>query len=527
VNTTEDTHLVDLLLEFLRSFKSAESVDPELRAAISVSTGLEQNIVSALNDQRVVLLTGSAGSGKTHLLQAVRNKLEETVRVLDEPKAIRDKHVVMIQDATVLSPQERIDAVSGRSANRMGTLVAINEGPLREAAAIDGGEIFSDGVDLLHAAKRGQTGIFDQSKPTIVDMAAFDPLEARVLEQLLALPLLDKVIARISPSPHSMRRRAWKMLDSVEARRRVAEIIELARLVQPEWLFRDVWDFLADLVLGGSDEGEIPTSAWFWRIFYGDSGLSAALHHVADPLMFALPMVESRICYRQWDSEHLRLADNLQIIPFSSETNTSEPDWMTWIKTQYLILGADYDLPRHVHTTGQGRLSRSVWHANVPDLLKSINEYIVFGLKEGSATRLDLWVDHRVERRIKHHEGLIRLGEAASIGFKISASRVVANHPSGEIDSLGKERFLLHIQSNTALALDRARLRTLETARSLRIADRTHADLDWDLHAFFAQALLANYSTSAIDVFKIDVAAGQCSSSRYSISLEPPTIEEG
>jgi len=108
-------------------------------------------------------------------------------------------------------------------------------------------------------------------------MAAYDPLEADVVENILGLRVLRDVVAKIAPNPVPCGRRAWALLDSSEARMRVARIVQLARLTQPEWLFRDVWDFVADLALGGDDESDPPSSAWFWRVFYGETNLSTAI----------------------------------------------------------------------------------------------------------------------------------------------------------------------------------------------------------------------------------------------------------
>lgn len=33
----------------------------------------------------------------------------------------------------------------------------------------------------------------------------------------------------------------------------------------------DLWDFIADLVVGGSCQEDPPTSQWFWRVLYGSS----------------------------------------------------------------------------------------------------------------------------------------------------------------------------------------------------------------------------------------------------------------
>src|SRR5690349_13355781 len=66
---TERVSMREELLAFLGSFKNSESISPELRDAIQVSTSLEDHVLGAMRDGRLTLLTGSAGSGKTHLLE--------------------------------------------------------------------------------------------------------------------------------------------------------------------------------------------------------------------------------------------------------------------------------------------------------------------------------------------------------------------------------------------------------------------------------------------------------------------------
>lgn len=527
MKTADDlTALVPEFVEFLRSFKNAESLGPDLRTAISVSTNLDAVVAEALEGRRIVLVTGSAGSGKTHLLRSVVGQLPSGVKIVHEPRSVREKHVLVIPDATELSPEERIDLVRKAPATRLGTLIAINEGPLREAASASGGEVYQAATQLLHAAKRGESTAFQADAPTVVDMAAFDPLESRAIEAILALPIVGEAIAAVSSSPHSLRRRCWAQLGSPSARRRVADIVQLARLAQPEWLFRDIWDLVSDLVLGGDDACDPPTSAWFWRLFYGDSALANAIRQVADPVEFAIPSVESRIHFRDWTSTFLELFDGISFVPVSGASNFDQPDWSTWAKAQFLVLGKTCDLAKSVFRGGQGQLLEAVWSGDVSEIVRHVNQYMMYGLGDGSRTRLDLWVDHRVERRIRHHEGLIRLGDAPLSEFRVSASRIVINHPN-ETDVIGgKERFLFHDATGASLALDRPRLRTLETARSLRVADRTHADLDWDLHSFFARILRTRKSLDELDVYKLDVAAGESKVSKYQISTDPAVIEE-
>src|SRR5689334_192493 len=119
--------------EFLGSFKSAESLSRELQQAIAVDTGLEPVVNSALGNGRVIIIAGSAGSGKTHLVRSVVQTLASEVTIAHLGDRPRDSHVLVVEDATELDPDERISVVNSTARNRLGTLIAINEGPLLEA----------------------------------------------------------------------------------------------------------------------------------------------------------------------------------------------------------------------------------------------------------------------------------------------------------------------------------------------------------------------------------------------------------
>jgi len=67
---------------------------------------------------------------------------------------------------------------------------------------------------------------------------------------------------------------------------RVARIVQLARLTQPEWLFPRCLGLRADLALGGDDESDPPSSACSG---VSSMGKRTCRRHllVADPIDFA------------------------------------------------------------------------------------------------------------------------------------------------------------------------------------------------------------------------------------------------
>src|SRR5262245_48709450 len=61
--------LVDLRDFLTSSATTVEWMSDDLREAVSINTGLENVIEAALAAKRSVVIAGTAGSGKTHLLQ--------------------------------------------------------------------------------------------------------------------------------------------------------------------------------------------------------------------------------------------------------------------------------------------------------------------------------------------------------------------------------------------------------------------------------------------------------------------------
>src|SRR5690242_15313917 len=122
--------------EFLGSFKNAESLSPELQAAIAVDTGLEPIVKAGLRDGRCVMVAGSAGSGKTHLVRSVVGQFGADLTVARPGQRPREEHILVVEDATELDAAERVAVANSTSRSRVGTPFAINEGPLLEAARL-------------------------------------------------------------------------------------------------------------------------------------------------------------------------------------------------------------------------------------------------------------------------------------------------------------------------------------------------------------------------------------------------------
>src|SRR5262249_40390798 len=204
-----------------------------------------------------------------------------------EPAPKSTKFVRAIFDATALPSSQRSEMLAKRPPNCLAVAVAINEGPLLRLARASQASPFKRAVELLHQGQVGVSSNRDASAPTIIDVGAYDPIEDQIVAKILALPLLADLVNKLDCTCEDPmicpRKVAWKQLSSEKIRERVNDVLRVANLEGQPVLFRDLWDFVADLALGGSCDEEPPTSPWFWRVFRGSSALSSRLNESVDP----------------------------------------------------------------------------------------------------------------------------------------------------------------------------------------------------------------------------------------------------
>jgi len=124
VTSQQTISLEDFFLNLYNGHSGiAERASDNNRARIHVKTQLESKIVDWLRAGRDVILTGSPGDGKTHLLQQVKKELEEQGIELQTE-----------QDASQKSEQDILSIWKKARERNVPFLLAINHAPLRELA---------------------------------------------------------------------------------------------------------------------------------------------------------------------------------------------------------------------------------------------------------------------------------------------------------------------------------------------------------------------------------------------------------
>src|SRR5688572_20775303 len=119
--------LLDDLRTFLTSLKTSETLDPAVRDAMTVATGLQDAVRSALDAGQDVVLAGAAGSGKTHLLETLRHSPGALPPLLlwpVQPEPPDAPFVRVVLDTTALQPALRTQMFDPRPANCRAVVVA-------------------------------------------------------------------------------------------------------------------------------------------------------------------------------------------------------------------------------------------------------------------------------------------------------------------------------------------------------------------------------------------------------------------
>ena len=512
---------------FLAGVKVAETVSSELRSAITVETGLEDALRTAVAEERDVIVAGSAGGGKTHLLQV----LDEIFVTSEWPDEVtpQSEFVRVVPDATVVIDAIADGRLAGMPRNCIAQVIAINEGPLLELARDQPESAFAHAVRLLHDAQRGnRTTSSDPAVPVVIDVGGYDPIESGVVGRLLALPLLkDLVMGSVcSCGDESIcpRKLAWLQLDSEETRGRVNDVLRLANVAGRPLLFRDIWDFIADVGIGGSCDSDPPTSPWFWRIFNGRSLLSTHLRSVADPSLVVYPRAEAHVWWGDWTAEAIELLDDIDLVPLVTDP-PYRGNHYRWLKAQLFFVIRAQSILSIIRDQVNLEMLTSLGRQQVSDVVAVMNDYMCYGTRPQMSQRLELWIDMGVERRLDRARGQASLGRVPVSELKIVRSSAIANHPDPDLEIPGSRVFFVHGASGASFGLSPDALNLLRGGRSYRISDRPHTDMEWQIADFYAAIAREHSDADELSVLELQFDAMTGDVRTYLVAPNTRTVE--
>jgi hypothetical protein len=278
---------------------------------------------------------------------------------------------------------------------------------------------------------------------------------------------------------------------------RVKQVARLARLAlgPGEVTFRELWNFIADMFLGGSDQSMPPTSVWFWRLFYGDSTIANELRNVLRPENLALPQVSLRLYRGDLAGLGLDARRLGEWVHPGEDPNRAIDEvrdlLMRWVRLQYvtLLMGNGNDaLGRFIGTFSLRYSELALVSQGKNEIAQALNNYFKGQHSENSEfTGLNLWFDLMVERRTDRGH-LVSLGRVPSVSLSMGTSYATGRTHGKQLK--GSRVFLQAgaTESRASLELSAALFMALSRGRSLQTFERSNDDLDLAIRRFFLAA---------------------------------------
>jgi hypothetical protein len=495
--------LVSEALNFLRSSKTTESLSAELASALYVPFTLEDKvkletvIAEAVKNGRNVVVAGSAGGGKTMLVNQIISELKKQkveLNIVDESdlenfKIIKN-HVSVVRDLTAVSSEIATQIIKSESGC---FIIAANEGALMDKV-FEG--YFDSVIRDLHSLQTGNKPN-DDSQPIVIDMASIDPL-SNAIQTLLSNKILHQAVELFesqSGSKNSPRILALKQLRNNDVALAISQLIT-STLGPGEVTFRELWNFIADLLLGGENDTTPPTSVWFWRLFKGETSISDLITKSLKPEFLALP--NESFALFTGDVEGLKLSKLSKdlwlhpgVIPMDVSNAEKRNNLITWLRIQYALieqLASNKSKSIFVGSFSTELNDKVAKKYDKVSLIQALNGY--FRRKEASendSSILELWIHFMVERRQDRGFGLASLGSVSAGLLELNSSQSIAN--LNNVQLKGSRLFLQPVLENknstNGLEINSNLFKAISRGRATSLSDRENDDIDLAIKKFY------------------------------------------
>lgn len=455
--------IIDEFEKFLRSAgTNNELLSDKLRSAIHVNSDLEEAVRVAQRAGRSIIIAGTAGSGKSHLLSV----------------AGQDTQYKIIPDLTdVLEQQESLFTTPK-------IVVAANEGALLIGKR-NGWQYFGDIVATLHALQNGTTSTLNEF--VVIDAAAYNPSGLNIIAKLLALPVVRELVETIKYPAIKL---SWDVLvgDNSLARDRLAALVAAASSEGQPFTFRMIWRFLADGLLAAlrcNNENDQWQALSYSALWTSNNEVSKRLAKLEFESPLVVPHLLGHYYYRN-KTRLIEAVDEHFVSHLESLLALSNrSDEMLANGKRFIVLTSrnNYVTPLSTNT-----LWSAIQRREVGPIIAAINRYMSHN-RVTKATMLDLWVQHDTERRQEKPEFQLALGQEVKANFTVMRSSVLHAADLDVESPPGERYYLVHKPSESRLRLDSEFSSCLERPRSRQTSDRKSVETDWRLMRFFNQLI--------------------------------------
>ena len=382
-----------------------EHLPVNLLHTLHIKTPVEEEIVFNAQKERVVIVTGSPGDGKTHLIRRAQ---------VDFPK-----NTTLITDGNQLEPEDVVKTIHKAVSDRTPLVMAINEGILLHAChPVESRHTWARDVvnSVLHPYFY-ERSVGDGEESKKASLIVFDLTHRNNLANDVVQAVLDRVTSLVLHSETSMSENA-RRLQNATVQERLYRLLDAIARTGFHATMRDLLGFLAHLLCGGEDElDRVPPRPYYVNAFEeGEGPLFTAVRKL-DPVRVPSPFLDDRL-FEDDDSAEEWLID----APEESNCGRDLNNFSRRKRRAFFEHTEGSTLLRNGHNDVQGKLQQLREPGQSPErvAIALLNRF--FDSSAISSDALTLWAAHRYHARPVRY--LASSGEISANEFQVRGPRL-------------------------------------------------------------------------------------------------------
>lgn len=279
--TSIDIAPESIIRHLYKSYLScADFLNPTILELIHITTPVEDKIIFAAKEKKIVFATGNPGDGKTHLIRKVQEEFPADVEV--------------ILDANEKDDAALVKSIEKAFNDTSGLVIAINEGILLDLCEkVKTKTLWADAVIkmILKPYDYDDSAQPDTGKLLVLDLSLRNNLSPIVVGQAI-----EKVTSLVMAELDEKLQYNIQSIQNPIVKNRISMLLDAVGRTGFHSTMRDLLGFLSFLVCGGEDVSEDGTPKPFYVNAF-EGGIGALFDRVRefDPIYMPYPFLDERI----------------------------------------------------------------------------------------------------------------------------------------------------------------------------------------------------------------------------------------